>query len=67
MLAVSDDQAYKGRSGQKLRTSQVGKGGRKRGTGAHNGRKGVETEGRRYHKSNDERESEGEKAVHAET
>ena len=40
MLAVSDDQAK--RSGQKSQTSKVGKGGRKRGTEAHNGRKGVE-------------------------
>ena len=43
----------------------MGKGRRKRGTGAYNGRKRVESEGRRYRRTNDERESEGEKEVHA--
>mgnify|MGYP000385540677 CR=1 FL=1 len=56
MLPISDDQAYKGRRRQKSLTSQVGKGGRKHGTEAHNRRKGVEPEGTRYRKSNDERE-----------
>ena len=46
------------------RTTQVGKGGGKRGTGAHNGRKGVGTQGRRYVREM-MRESEGEEAVHA--
>ena len=64
VLAVSGDQADKGRSGQKSRTSQVRKGERKHGTGAHNGRKGVETQGRRYVEVM-MRENEGEEAVHA--
>ena len=44
--------------------SLVGEGGRKCGTGVHNGRKGVGTQGRRY-TSLMMRESEGEEAVHA--
>ena len=63
MLAVSSDQPDKRQSGAK-RTGQVGKGGRKRGTGARNGRKGVGTQGRRYARLM-MRESEGEEAVHA--
>ena len=43
---------------------KVGKGGRKCGTGEHNGRKGVGTQGRRYVRVM-MRESEGEEAVHA--
>ena len=67
MLAVSGDQSDKGLSGAK-RTGQVGKGGRKRGTGSvgpkkRNGRKGVGTQGRRYARLI-MRESEKEKAVH---
>ena len=62
MLAVSGDQPDKRWSGAK-RTSQLGKGGRKRGTGAHNGRKGVGTQGRRYARLM-MRESDGEEAVH---
>ena len=68
MLAVSGDQPDKGQSGAK-RTGQVGKGGRKRGTGSvgpkkRNGRKGVGTQGRRYARLI-MRESEEEEAVHA--
>ena len=54
----------KGGADRKSRTSQVGKGGRKRGTRMHNGREGVELQGRRY-ASLMMRESEGEEAVHA--
>ena len=42
----------------------MGKGRRKRETGAHNGRIGVELQGRRYVEVM-MRESEGEEAVHA--
>ena len=63
VLVISDDQPDKRGSGAK-RTSQVGKGGRKHGTGVHNGRKGVGTKGRRY-ATLIMRESEGEEAVHA--
>ena len=64
VLAVSGDQADKGWSewsGQKSLTGQVGKGGRTR---AHNGREGVQPQGRRY-AGLMMRESEGEEAVHA--
>ena len=63
MLAVSGDQPDKRQSRAK-RTGKVGKGGRKCGTGARNGRKGVGTHGRRYARLM-MRESEGEEAVHA--
>ena len=63
VLVVSNNQADKGGTGQKSWTSQVGKDGRKRGTKARNGRKGVEPEGRRY-AGVMIRESEGEEAVH---
>ena len=67
MLAVSGDQPDKGQSGAK-RIGQVGKGGRKRGTGSvgpkkHNKRKQVGMQGRRYARLI-MRESEEEKAVH---
>ena len=62
MLAVSDDQAYKGRSGAQW-TNDADKLGRKGrsgaegsvGPGARNGKKEVEPEGRRFNNSNDER------------
>ena len=68
LLAVSSDQLDQGQSGAK-RTGQMGKGGRKRGTGSvgpkkRNGRKGVGTQGRRYVRLI-MRESEEEKTVHA--
>ena len=49
---------------QVKQTGQVGEGGGKRGTGAHNGRKGVGTQGICYARLM-MRESEGEEAVHA--
>ena len=62
MLAVSGDQPEKGQSGAKS-IGQVGK-GRKRGTEARNGRKGVGTQGRHYVRLM-MKENEGEEAVHA--
>ena len=64
LLAVSDDQPDIKRSGAE-RINQVGKGGSKRGTRAHNERKGVGPQGRSYARVM-MRESEGDEAVQAE-
>ena len=63
MLPVSGDQLNKRWSGQKVADKRGRKGGRKRGTGVHNGREGVGTQGR-HNASLMMRESEGDEAVH---